>query len=128
VNTVIIGKIYHSREDRIAELNSEEARVQYKSATDDAKRIQDAFECVDENINELDSAVADYLERICTTDDDEDSPSLIRYSRRELVERWAFAQGALSKLAWVLRIDGNEATQRLVNALKEGKSMDMSGL
>jgi hypothetical protein len=59
---------------------------------------------------------------------DEDSDSRMRYARREVVEKWAYAQAALSKVAWVLRFDGNAAFERLINAVKDGDTIDMRGL
>ena len=50
------------------------------------------------------------------------------YARREVIEKWAYAQAALSKVAWVLRFDGNAAFERLINSIKDGKVIDMRGL
>lgn len=127
MQTNLIGKIYFSREDRIAEILSEDARVQYQDANEDANRIQDAFGGLAEKIDELDDAVCDYLE-VTLEDPDEDSAAKISYHRRQLIEQWTLAQGSLSKLAWVLRIDGNEAVQRMLNAFHSEQAMDMSGL
>ena len=59
---------------------------------------------------------------------DEDSESRMSYARREVIEKWAYAQAALSKVAWVLRFDGNAAFERLINSIKDGKVIDMRGL
>lgn len=121
-----VTRIYHSREDLIARLNNENDRVQWQDTEEDEAKIASASEAVAEFAEKLDAAVEDYLNAMY--EEDEDAPAHMGYSRREMIERWALMQASLSKLAWVLRFDGNEAYQRMINSLDKGDAVDMSGL
>jgi hypothetical protein len=122
---VTVSQIYHSREDRIKELHNESERVQYDG--DDIKRVVDVTETFDHHGEQLWDALEDYAEELAS-EVDEDSESRMRYARQNVVEKWAFAQAALSKVAWVMRIDGNHAYERLINAIKSDEAIDMRGL
>lgn len=115
---MLISKIYHSREDRVAELQGEDERIQYDGKDDG--RINDVIDAIDEYTNQLCGASDTLLQ----SEDDEE----LEYNRRNFIERWALAQAALSKAAWVLRFDGNKAYERMINALKTGSAADMRGL
>lgn len=119
-------QIYHSRESRVAELCDEEQQVQLLDAREDVERIKDAFGILFEQVDILDTKGEQYLVEILEEDEYNDKP--IRMARTEVVEAWANAQLALSKLAWVMMIDGNEAYQRMVNARKHSQVVDMSDL
>ena len=121
----IISRIYHSREDRIAQLHGEEERVQYDG--NDWGRIHDAVDVLSEHNENLENALCDYADET-NTPVDEDSDAKMAYARREVIEKWAYAQAALSKVAWGLRFDGNAAYERLINAINEGGTIDMRGL
>lgn len=120
-----VSQIYHSREDRINDLHSDSERVQYDK--DDFKRVTDVTETFDQYGEQLWDALEDYIEEL-GSEVDEDSESRMRYARQMLVEKWAYAQAALSKVAWVMRIDGNLAYERLINAVKSDEPIDMRGL
>lgn len=122
----LIGRAYYSREDRVGELNNEFCRVQYDDVDDDIKRIGEAYDAFDVYSEELCEAVEQYMDAMQETG--EDAASIMGYSRRELIEKWALAQATLSKIAWVLRVDGNDAYQRMINALRTGDAVDMRGL
>lgn len=122
----MIERMYYSREDRIAELNEENSRVQYDTVENDLARINEAWDAFSSYSDSLEDAVDEYTEAM--QEEGEDAPSRMRYARRELIEQWCFAQATLSKLAWVLRVDGNEAYQRMINALKHGNVVDVSDL
>lgn len=124
-NYTTVSKIYHSREDRISDLHDDKERVQYDA--DDVERIQNITNVIDEYEEELAAALDDYVEEL-ESEVDEDSESRMRYARQMVVEKWALTQGALSKVAWALRFDGNQAYERMINALKTGEAMDMRGL
>lgn len=121
-----IPKVYYSREDRVGELNDEMARVQYDNLENDIERIEEASGAFFDYSDELSDRIDKYLEAM--SGEDEDASSVMAYSRRELIEKWALTQATLSKIAWVLRIDGNDAYQRMMNALKSGEAVDMRGL
>ena len=120
-----ISRIYHSREDRIAELHGDRERVQYDAQ--DADRITIVQETLDEHEEALWDALEAYKNEL-KTEADEDSVSRMNYARREVIEKWAMAQAAVSKVAWVLRIDGNAAYERMLEAIKTDGTVDMRGL
>jgi len=122
---VTVSRIYHSREDRISELHNDKERVQYDK--DDIIRLENVSEVLDTHEANLFEALEDYIKEL-ESPVDEDSESRMRYARQMIVEKWAFAQAALSKVAWVMRIDGNQAYERLLNAVKTDKPIDMRGL
>jgi hypothetical protein len=100
-------------------------RVQYDK--DDVQRVESAAEVLDTHEANLFEALEDYIREL-ETPVDEDSESRMRYARQMLVEKWAYAQAALSKVAWVMRIDGNQAYERLISAIQSEKPIDMRGL
>lgn len=122
-----MDKLYHSREDRIADLHPEEDRVDFSDADRDAEKIEEAALTLDEHINSLEEALAIYSAEL-SAEIDEDSAAAMSYARRDMIEKWAMAQAALSKVGYVLRFDGNAAFQRIINALKDGQEVDMRGL
>lgn len=121
----MVSKIYHSREDRINDLHGPDERVQYDG--NDGERISLVTDTFDDFSDQLLQALDGYINELAAPVD-EDSESRMRYARQNVVERWALAQGALSKVAWCLRIDGNTSYQNMINALKTGEAMDMRGL
>jgi len=119
----MISRIYHSREDRIADLHKEDERIQYDER--DPDRIEDLIGCVDDYAGELSDKLEEYYTLANSADTEEDD---LDYARREIIEKWSLAQAALSKTAFVLRFDGNKAYERMINALKTGAAVDMRGL
>jgi hypothetical protein len=115
---MLVSKIYHSREDRVAELHDDVDRIQYDGQ--DGKRILELSDTVDQ----LTEKLCDALDQFTDSEDDEE----LEYNRRTIIERWAIAQAAVSKVAWVLRFDGNVAYERMINAIKTGAAADMRGL
>lgn len=112
-----------SREEKIGSRSKEEERVQYDGA--DTTRLATTASDFVNSATELLTALGQYRDEL-ERPVDEDTPSRIGYARRALVEAWAIGQGALSHIAWVVRINGDEALDRL---LVEGdKAIDMSGL
>jgi hypothetical protein len=111
-------KLYYSREDRIAELHDQKDRIQYDG--NDGLRITE----VTDTAAEFCEKMCDALDRYVDSEDDEE----LEYNRRNAIECWALAQASLSKVAWVMRFDGNLAYQRMINALKTGAAADMRGL
>lgn len=61
---------------------------------------------------------------------DENSADTMKGARYDAVAAWTMAQAAISKIAYVLRIDGEEAYRRSIKAYEEGGSEDpdLSGL
>jgi hypothetical protein len=121
----LVSRIYFSREDRINELHDEKERTQWDGK--DVERIEEVATVLDEHIENFFASLEEYND-ILSEEVSEDSDSRMRYARQELVEKWALAQGALSKVAWVLRIDGNTAYERLINSIKSDNPLDMRGL
>lgn len=120
-----MSRIYHSREDRISDLHKDEERVQYDSQ--DVDRLNGLANVTDEYADNLIAAIEGYI-KVLEDDPDEDIASEMGYARREVLEKWALMQGALSKVAWTLRFDGNAAYERMINAMKNDAPMDMRGL
>lgn len=114
----LVTRIYHSREDRISEIHPEQARIQYDGY--DGKRLSDVQNTFDEYSVRLCDKIDDYLD---SEDEDE-----LEYNRARLIEDWAMAQAALSKIAWAMRFDGNAAYERLMNSIKTDAPVDMRGL
>jgi hypothetical protein len=115
---MLISRIYHSREDRVADLHDSNEQLNYDGH--DGERLTDVADVVDDLVGKFCEALDKYVE---SEDDDE-----LEYNRRNAIERWALAQAALSKAAWVMRLDGNVAYERMINALKDGSAADMRGL
>lgn len=115
---MLVSKMYHSREDRIAELHDGSERLNYDGQ--DAERITAVTDTVEDYAVKLCVALDKYTE----SEDDEE----LEYNRRNAIECWALAQAAISKAAWVMRFDGNVAYERMINALKDGSAADMRGL
>lgn len=122
-----ISKIYHSREDRIAELHGEDERMN-GDIRHDCHVIDNAVAVLDEYLNNLVEDGLDVYSAAIADDAEEDQRDRELYARRATIERWALLQAALSKVAWDLRFDGNVAYERMINVLKTGAAADMRGL
>ena len=122
-HNTLVSRIYHSREDRVAELVNEKNRLQYDGQ--DHIRLEETANAVEEYVTNLCEAVDALAEAVADSDQSEDE---VNYCRRQAIEQWALAQAALSKTAHVLRFDGNIAYERMINALKSGAAVDMRGL
>lgn len=117
---------YNSREEAVASVASDAERVQYDEG--DADRIKDVAATFTHHAVELIESLGAYSKET-QAEIDEDSELRMGYARRDLIEKWATAQLALSKIAFVIRVDGNTAYDRLVAALNiEGGNIDMRGL
>lgn len=117
---------YNTREEAVASVANDSHRVQYDGA--DADRIKDMAATLTHHAVELIESLGNYVAETAS-DIDEDAEARMGYARRELIEKWATAQLALSKVAFVMRVDGQTAYDRLIAALNiEGGNIDMSGL
>ena len=119
------SKIYHSREDRIKELHADEERVQYDEA--DKGRIESLASVVTDYTTLFLNSLGMYRKEL-DEPIDEDSESRMGYARRDLIEKWAMMQGAVSKAAWTFRFDGNSAFEKMIESAKTDAAMDMRGL
>jgi hypothetical protein len=118
-----ISRIYHSREDRIAELHDGNERLNYDGK--DHRRAEECANVLEEYSNKCCEALDAYAEAAGDADQNQDE---LDYARRHAIECWSLAQAALSKVAWVMRFDGNKAYERMINALRTGAAADMRGL
>lgn len=118
-----ISRMYHSREDRIKDLHSPDDQLSYSEA--DTNKISDLMDVVDEYVGTLLDKIEEYQTALGTEEFNDDETN---YVRREVIERWALAQAAISKVAWFFRIDGNAAYERMINAVRTGAAADMRGL
>jgi hypothetical protein len=118
--------MYSTREEAVASVADDSIRVQYDEG--DYSRIMETVGTFTHHAVELINAAGEYGKEL-QSEADEDSASRMEYARREVVEKWATAQLALSKVAFVFRIDGTTAYDRLIAALNiEGGAIDMRGL
>lgn len=118
--------MYNTREEAVASVADDSCRVQYDGK--DYDRIKDIAGTLTHHMVELIESLGAYADET-VTEVDEDSDSRMGYARRDLIEKWSTAQLALSKIAFVIRADGQTAYERLVAALNiEDGVIDMSGL
>src|SRR5437868_11515576 len=111
----IVSRIYHSREDRIKDLHGPDEQLAY--ADNDHDKITDLLDVVDEYTSTLLDKIEEYQTALASDDFNDDETN---YVRKEVIERWALAQAAISKVAWFFRIDGNAAYERMINAVRTG--------
>lgn len=117
---------YNTREEAVASLADDSVRVQYDEG--DYDRIKDIAGTMTHHVVELIESLGEYADET-KREADEDSESRMSYARRNLIEKWAVAQLALSKVAFVVRVDGDLAYSRVIAALNiEGGNIDMRGL
>jgi hypothetical protein len=117
---------FNSREDAVTLVAEDEQRVQYDEG--DLDRIKSIAGTFTHHAVELIESLGQYADET-QADADEDSESRMAYARRDLIEKWATTQLALSKIAWALRANGDEAYNRLLSALSvEDGNIDMRGL
>lgn len=114
-----------TREDMIGELTADAERVQYSGL--DETRIEYAATGFTRHAVELIASMGEYGKEL-VAETDEDSVSRMGYARRDLIEKWALVQAALSKLAYVSHFSGDEAYTRVIDALKTEGPIDMQGL
>lgn len=113
------------REDLVREIGNEENRVQYDG--NDELRIQRTAGVMAEAVVLLIQALGDYTEAM-KVDVDENTADAMKAARYDVVYAWAAVQAATSNVAFNLRIDGDEAFKRCVDATKAGEEPDLSHL
>lgn len=117
---------YHSREGALNLIYEDSERVQYDG--EDEERIKKVAEDLTLSTMSLISAMGSYRDAIAL-DVDEDTPSIVRAARAELIEAWAYNQLALSRVGWAIRVDGNEAYAKLINSqLNPLKPLNFTGM
>jgi hypothetical protein len=106
---------YHSREGALNLVFDETDRAQYDGK--DEQRIYTSAGMLAHNTAGLITVLAEYKTLLSSTytgmDDDSGD---IAATRSEVIEAWTYAQMALSRIAWALRFDGNEAYAKLINS------------
>jgi hypothetical protein len=103
---------YHSREGALMLVFDEEDRVQYDGKDD--SRIYQSVEMFAHNCAGLVTILGEYKDSLMAEPGSEVADS-IATTRAEVIEAWTYAQVALSRIAWVLRFDGNEAYAKQIN-------------
>lgn len=124
MTTMTTNKIYYSREDRIADIYSDDERVQYQDAQEDLDKLDEPFDALDFEIDNLYQQIPYFFHVVNMGE----GPETIKLRREAMVAAWAQAQAALSRIGWILRIDGNEAFQRVVDARHNDTVPNLSGL
>lgn len=106
---------FHSREGALNLVYDEVERVQYDGKDDE--RLAKIAEGLTLSAMSLISAMGAYRDAVQNPDQmSEDSVADVKEARAELCEAWTYAQMALSKVAWGIRLDGNEAYAKLINS------------
>jgi enoyl-[acyl-carrier-protein] reductase (NADH) len=119
---------FHTRETPMAAIFGEGVRVQYDDQ-DEQKIDVLAAQLTDIAVGML-TTLGEYKAEL-SAPIDEDSQDRMKAARWELVERWGHLQFLTSKIAYVTRIDGQEAYKRYVEFMadvNETPGLDVSGL
>lgn len=103
---------FHSREGALNLVFDDTDRVQYDG--EDDSRLYKSAEMFAHNCAGLVTVLSEYKDGLLAEAGSEAADS-IASTRAEVIEAWAYAQEALSKIAWCLRFDGNEAYAKLIN-------------
>lgn len=114
-----------SRETIIGGVSAEDERVQYDDK--DTDRLVKVGDAMIEHMTDFLAALDTYINTL-QAPADEDSAAEMATARAVLVEKWAIATCAMSKAGWIIRVDGDEAVERTVTAIKTGKALDLRGL
>lgn len=115
-----------NREQMLAAIVSEDSRVQY-DGQDEAKIAAAAGQFTEAAMIMIE-AMGRYRDAM-NLEPSDDSADLMKAARYDLVYAWTTAQGAVSKIALTMRIDGDEAYRRaILGAEKADDDLDLSGL
>lgn len=104
---------FHSREGALNLVFDDDARVQYDEGDD--KRIYNSAEMFAHNAAGLVTVLAEY-KGLLNEEVFDGSSADVAAARAEVIEAWTYAQMALSRIAWALRFDGNEAYAKTINS------------
>jgi hypothetical protein len=123
-----VSRIYHSREDRVAEFHDKERDRLSTDPHHDSLLADNLASDVWDYMEQLVSRLDNYADTCEGNRNEDDWDSRVEYARREVIERWAAAQSILSKVAFAMRFDGNLAFERLMDTLGTDVPVDMRGL
>lgn len=107
----------NNREEILSKLMDDDARVQYDDK--DGDRIYAIAASFAETGTALMENLARYKEAL-EAPVNENSADAMKEARYNLVYSWTMAQAAVSKIAWGLRIDGDDAFKTAVEATAAG--------
>jgi hypothetical protein len=119
------GLMKMNREQMLEGLQPEDTTLQYNE--EDRERVNGAANGFTDASMNLLHALGDFYKEMAS-EVDEDSASRMQVIRENLVLRWAEVQLNVSALARVFRIDGDEAYQRIITAIKKGEEPNTGGL
>lgn len=114
-----------NREQMLAQICSEDHRVQYDDK--DKQRIYDLASQFTEAAMITIEALGNYSQALAAPVD-ETSADKMKGARYGTVEAWTAMQAVVSKMAYVLRIDGDEAFKLALEAAKTDEPPKLQGL
>lgn len=115
----------NSREAMLGAIAHEDQRVQYDGKDED--RIFKVAEALAEASVATLSSLGTYQD-VLKQPVDENTADLMKEARYNTVYAFTIMQAAVSKMAWALRIDGDEAFSRAVEAFQKDEEPELSGL
>jgi hypothetical protein len=113
------------REELIDKLAPTDDRLEYDEH-DEAKIVETANRYTQTTVLLLE-AIGKYVETM-RLPIDENSADLMKEARYDVVYSWAVAQAAVSKIAWMMRIDGDEAYGRIMDGAMSEEHPDLHDL
>lgn len=114
-----------SRERMVMELVNEDCKLQYDGK--DEQRIAGLAAVFTQTSIHMIEALSQFCEA-AKAPVDENSVDIMKGARGDAVLAWAALQAATSKIAGVLRIDGDVALERILKAAKNDEEPDVAGL
>jgi hypothetical protein len=122
---MIWRKRMNVREELINEVAGDNHRVQYDGL--DGARIEASAQTMTEAVVMLLEALGAYSD-IIKAPADENTADLTKEARYNVLASWGVAQAGISKVAWMLRIDGDEVYRRVVTAGVKNEEPELADL
>lgn len=114
-----------SRETMVMDLCTQDDRLQYDG--EDGKRIAGVAAQFTQSAMLMIEALGAFSDA-SKAPIDENSADLMKGARADVVIAWGALQAATSKIAGVMRIDGDTAFERLLTVAHSDEEPDVSGL
>ncbi len=116
-----------TREEKVKNMKnaSDSDRVQYD--TMDSSRVMAASRAVTNEVVSLINALGAYVDMI-EAEVDADTAAKIGSARNALIEQWGFTQVSLSNVAYVLRFNGEEVFDKVVEGFDKETPIDVRGM
>jgi hypothetical protein len=111
------------REKMIDDLVGEDGKVQY-DGNDEAKITNVAGAFANASVLMIE-ALGAYVDAM-NLPVDENSADIMKGARNDVIYSWTAMQGSVSRIAHLLRFDGDEAYRRAVETAKEGNEDEVT--